>query len=59
MKWGDLGGFCGFLNSGPPGGAFWAPFGVPPISGRATKIEKVFFIPGVHSILGRRKSYSV
>ena len=25
MKWGDLGGFCGFLNSGPPGGG--PPFG--------------------------------
>ena len=59
MKWGDL---CGSAVSwilGPRGGPFWAPFGPPPLPGRATKIEKLFFIPGVHSILGRRKSYSV
>ena len=57
MKWGDLGGFCGFLDSGPPGGApFWAPFGPPPLPGRATKIEKVFLNPGAISILGGRKS---
>ena len=60
MKWGDLGGFCGFLNSGPPGGGpFWAPFWGPPISGRATKIEKVFLVPTLGLILGSRKSLQV
>ena len=57
MKWGDLGGFCGFLDSGPPGGPpFGPPLAPPPIPGRATKIEKVSLNPGAISILGGRKS---
>ena len=56
MKWGDLGGFCGFLDSGPPGGPLLGPLWGPPLPGRATKIEKVAFIPGAISILGGRKS---
>ena len=56
---GDFGGFCGFLNSGPPGGALLGPFWPPPISGRATKIEKVFLVQGLGLILGSRKSLQV
>ena len=60
MKWGDLGGFCGFLDSGPPGGPpFGPPFGGPPIPGRAPKIAKVSPILGAISILGRGKFYRV
>ena len=44
---------------GPRGGPPFGPPLPPPLPGRATKIEKLFFIPGVHSILGRRKSHSV
>ena len=57
MKLGDLGGSCGFLNSGSPGGPpFGPPLPPPPIPGRATKIEKVFLVPALGLILGSGKS---
>ena len=40
MKWGDLGGFCGFLNSGPPGGGLLGPFCPPPFQAGPPKSKK-------------------
>ena len=41
MKWGDFGGFCGFLDSGPPGGPpFGPPLGPPPFQAGPPKSKK-------------------
>ena len=60
MKWGDLGGFCGFLDSGPPGGPpFGPPLGGPPLPGRTTKIAKLDVASELEQLLGSRKFYRV
>ena len=59
MKWSHLGGFCGFLNSGPLGGPPFGPPLGPPHSRPGRNLLKSDTYPEPEQLLGSRKSLQV